>query len=186
MDLRASPLDPPTFWPWAGGAGDAPDPPPMNPDERRAETLLPGGQTPEPAKDFVPSPPDPTAEISLPLDLGTIQVDQVLAKGGMGMTFLGKPAKNSDLRVVVKIPLTPETHLLDRFKNEVRILSQLDHPNIVRFVDAGESDIPFSAGTRKVPWLAMEFRHAEHQQRRGAQPQLQRHSRNLCLEGRRH
>jgi serine/threonine-protein kinase len=129
----------------------------MNPDERRAETLLPGSQAPEPAKDFTPSPADSAAEISLPLDLGTILVTEVLARGGMGITFLGTAVKDSNRRVVVKIPLTPETHLLDRFKNEVRILSQLDHPNIVRFVDAGESDIPFNKDTRKLPWLAMEY-----------------------------
>ena len=129
----------------------------MNPDQRRAETLLPGGQTPNPSNVPTPSSVSPGQEIALPLDLNNIRITEVLAKGGMGITFLGTMANDPNQRVVVKIPLTAEDHLLDRFKNEIRILSQLDHPNIVHFIEAGESDIPIGNETRKLPWLAMEF-----------------------------
>ncbi|MEI6390744.1 MAG: serine/threonine-protein kinase [Verrucomicrobiota bacterium] len=89
--------------------------------------------------------------------LGTIRVTEILAKGGMGMTFLGTMLNDSSQRVVVKIPLTAESDILDRFKIEVRILSDLSHPNIVRFIEAGESDILIGNETRKLPWLAMEY-----------------------------
>jgi serine/threonine protein kinase len=125
-------------------------------DQRGRETMLPGadgrsGNTPS-----YPDANNPEA-IPMPLNLGEVVATEVLARGGMGMTFLGILRDDSNKRVVVKIPLTAESQLLDRFKNEIRILSQLSHPNIVRFIEAGESDIPIGTETRKLPWLAMEF-----------------------------
>jgi len=125
-------------------------------DQRGRETMLPGGDgrsgnaTPY-------SGVKNLEEISLPLNLGDVVATEVLARGGMGITFLGNLNSDSGTRVVVKIPLTAESHLLDRFKNEIRILSKLSHPNIVRFIQDGESDIPIGTETRKLPWLAMEF-----------------------------
>jgi len=96
-------------------------------------------------------------KIVLPLVLNNICITEVLAKGGMGRTFLGTMVSDPNQQVVVKIPLTAEDHLLDRFKNEIRILSQLNHPNIVKFYEDSEGDIPIGNETRKLPWLAMEF-----------------------------
>ncbi len=125
--------------------------------DRRAETLLPGDLSTQPGPALPPSPAGPEADIPLPLDLDNIQVNEVLARGGMGITFLGVRTKGSPQRVVVKIPITAEPRVLERFKNEIRILSGLKHPNIVRFIQAGETDIPFPQGARKLPWLAMEY-----------------------------
>lgn len=75
----------------------------------------------------------------------------------MGITLLGVRTEEPPQRVVVKIPITAEPRVLERFTNEIRILSDLEHPNIVRFIQAGETDIPFPQGDRKLPWLAMEY-----------------------------
>lgn len=129
----------------------------MTPDQKKAVTLIPGGITPDGPQNFPPKDVVPEAEIKLPFNLGNILVKEVLAKGGMGMTFIGNLAKDPSKRVVIKIPLTQEIGLLERFKNEVHILSKLDHPNIVRFVASGENDIQFQSSSRRLPWLAMEY-----------------------------
>jgi hypothetical protein len=123
-------------------------------DLRRAETMLP-------AADGRPAPPQTlnigNAEaISLPLDLGEVVATEVLARGGMGITFLGHLASNSQ-KVAIKIPVNADANLQERFRNEVRLLSGLNHDQIVRFVAAGEAEISLATEKRNLPWLAMEF-----------------------------
>ena len=123
-------------------------------DLRRAETMLPrvdGRSAP------TPTPNIGNAEaFSLPLDLGEVVAMEVLARGGMGITFLGHLASNSE-QVVIKIPLNADTNLQERFRNEARLLAQLNHDQIVRFIAAGESEISLADEKHKLPWLAMEF-----------------------------
>jgi eukaryotic-like serine/threonine-protein kinase len=84
--------------------------------------------------------------------LGGCRLDEVLARGGMGITFrathqtLGTPA-------VVKI-LDPhrawgQPGLVEAFLREGRALAALMHPNVVRVVSAGEEE--------RVPFLVLEM-----------------------------
>ena len=124
-------------------------------DQRRAETMLLG-------VDGGTAPTTPTANIgnpeafSLPLDLGEVVATEVLARGGMGITFLGHLVSNSQ-QVAIKIPLNPDLNLQQRFRNEARLLAGLNHEQIVRFVAAGETEISLGNEKRILPWLAMEF-----------------------------
>ena len=124
-------------------------------DLRRAETMLPrvdGGTAPT-----TPTPNIGNAEaFSLPLDLGEVVATEVLARGGMGITFLGHLASNSQ-QVAIKIPLNADLNLQQRFRNEARLLAGLNHEQIVRFVAAGETEISLGNEKRILPWLAMEF-----------------------------
>jgi serine/threonine protein kinase len=65
-----------------------------------------------------------------------------LGEGGMGEVYLATDEK-SNQQVAVKIlarQLTASPEALERFKREGETLRQLDHPNIVKFIDAFEHD----------------------------------------------
>ena len=117
--------------------------------------MLPGTATRSAPTSLTPSAGSPD-EFSLPLDLGEVVALQVLARGGMGVTFLGCLKSNSQ-QIVIKIPLNADANLLERFRNETRLLEGLRHDQIVRFVAAGETEIVLANETHMLPWLAMEF-----------------------------
>ncbi|HCK65459.1 MAG TPA: hypothetical protein DHW49_04280 [Anaerolineae bacterium] len=61
-----------------------------------------------------------------------------LGEGGMGEVYLATDEKNSG-QVAIKIlarQLTANPEALERFKREGETLRQLDHPNIVKFIDS--------------------------------------------------
>ena len=74
--------------------------------------------------------------------LGSYRVLDRLGSGGMGVVFL---AEHIHLRRLVAIKMLPlyagadsDSPLLTRFFNEIRIIAQLQHPNIVWAIDTGE------------------------------------------------
>ncbi|HUG33736.1 MAG TPA: protein kinase [Anaerolineales bacterium] len=65
-----------------------------------------------------------------------------LGEGGMGEVFLAED-KQTGQQVAVKVlarQLTAQPESLERFRREAETLRQLDHPNIVKFVDAFEHE----------------------------------------------
>jgi hypothetical protein len=82
--------------------------------------------------------------------LGQYEVLGKLGKGGMGAVF---KARHTELGKLVALKVLPAEHMdevgIARFKNEVRAIGKLDHPNIVVAHDAGES--------RGAHFLVMEF-----------------------------
>jgi response regulator RpfG family c-di-GMP phosphodiesterase len=75
------------------------------------------------------------------LVLGNYRILDRLGAGGMGVVFKGEHVK---LRRVVAIkvlsqPRHQPNHLLRRFYTEMRAIAQLQHPNIVTAMDAGEA-----------------------------------------------
>src|SRR5437763_690949 len=85
--------------------------------------------------------------------VGPYEVLREIASGGMGTVYLARRADGAfEMRVALKI-LRPETahgEVLRRFQQEREILASLDHPNIARILDGGETEEGF-------PYLAMEF-----------------------------
>lgn len=80
---------------------------------------------------------------------GPFSLVRVLGKGGMGVVYIARAPHLSEGIVVVK-KLRPDAQLIpsfpERFRHEGTIALRLDHPNIVRTVDAGEVDgVPFIA-----------------------------------------
>jgi tRNA A-37 threonylcarbamoyl transferase component Bud32 len=82
--------------------------------------------------------------------LGQYEILGKLGKGGMGAVF---KARHTELGKVVALKVLPVEEMdelsIARFKNEIRAIGKLDHPNIVAAHDAGES--------RGVHFLAMEL-----------------------------
>ncbi len=84
---------------------------------------------------------------------GPYEVVGELGRGGMGVVLLGERS-DGRYRRQVALKVVPATlvqgHLAARFRSEVRILAELDHPNIARLLDAGETD-------EGLAYLVMEY-----------------------------
>ena len=78
---------------------------------------------------------------------GRYRVARLLGSGGMGSVHLATDEK-MDRRVVVKIPhalFLDEPGFRERFVKEIRALTQLEHPHVVKALDAGTVDgVPFA------------------------------------------
>ncbi len=69
--------------------------------------------------------------------LGKVNVELLLARGGMAEVYLGKHA-TLQRAVVIKVlnnQYADEPELLDRFQREARVVAMLRHPNIVQVYD---------------------------------------------------
>jgi serine/threonine protein kinase len=84
--------------------------------------------------------------------LGSYQITEKLGEGGMGTVFAGERADSRfQKRVAIKlVSFGMGQRGRERFFEERRILARLDHPNIARLLDGGETD-------QGVPYLVMEF-----------------------------
>lgn len=102
---------------------------------------------PPPALDFAPGQM-----------VGPYRIISQIAAGGMGAVFLAIRAddayqKQVAVKVIRRDPLTTprqRAELLRRFRTERQTLADLDHPNIARLFDGGQTD----DGT---PYLVMEY-----------------------------
>ncbi|MEO0870632.1 MAG: serine/threonine-protein kinase [Pseudomonadota bacterium] len=88
-----------------------------------------------------------------PEQIGDYRVLRLIGRGGMGNVYLAeKMVEDFDHTVAIKVikqRLTTQ-QIVDRFRSERQILADLNHPNIARFFDGGETQ----AGT---PYFVMEF-----------------------------
>ncbi|MBZ0222039.1 MAG: protein kinase [Dokdonella sp.] len=93
------------------------------------------------------------AQLSAPRSerLGPYRLLRELGAGGMGTVFLAERVDGGfDQRVAVKILRGfPTADGLRRLRQERQILAGLDHPNIARLLDGGET-------AQGQPWLALE------------------------------
>ncbi len=89
-------------------------------------------------------------DVGLPVIPG-YEVRSEIARGGMGIVYEGVRRGDGE-RVAIKTLLpavAPTRFALERFIREARILQDLTHPNIVRFVEIGE--------VNRLLWFVMEF-----------------------------
>jgi serine/threonine protein kinase len=86
--------------------------------------------------------------VQLDLDLapgariGAFTVVRMLGRGGMGTVYLAMRTDGSfEQRVAIKVIHSndPTVFLLTRFQQERQILARLNHPNIARLLDGGET-----------------------------------------------
>src|SRR5262245_35015592 len=87
--------------------------------------------------------------------LGSWVVEEEIGRGGMGAVYRARitaPADGKPEQAAIKVlaaELAVEVGFQHRFQREIDILRQLDHPNIVRFFDSGETNGRY--------WYAMEL-----------------------------
>ncbi|WP_375767465.1 protein kinase [Archangium gephyra] len=84
----------------------------------------------------------------MPQALGPYQIQGLLGRGGMGVVYLGRHQDRDEL-VALKTVRMPRESLSASLRWEIRALSRIRHPGVVRILD---SDI--SGGQ---PWYAMEL-----------------------------
>ncbi len=74
--------------------------------------------------------------------LGKWIIERELGRGGMGAVYLGREETSGELAAlkVLSPELSQEPGFLERFAREISAVSALDHPNIVKFFEAGESE----------------------------------------------
>jgi non-specific serine/threonine protein kinase/serine/threonine-protein kinase len=85
--------------------------------------------------------------------IGAYKIVREIGRGGMGSVYLGTRADERFTKsVAIKlIKLGMDTDdILNHFRNEQRILGNLDHPNIARLLDAGSTQ-------NGIPYFIMEY-----------------------------
>ncbi len=84
--------------------------------------------------------------------LGPYKIVRLLGQGGMGAVYEGIRQDNFEKRVAIKlIRFGLDTEFTrKRFEQERQILARLDHPNIARLLDGGDS-------AQGLPYLVMDF-----------------------------
>lgn len=89
-----------------------------------------------------PGADDEVSEPHLPERIGDYRIVRQLGRGGMGRVFLAvEEAEAFHRTVALKVIDRPafDEEALRRFRDEVRILSSLEHPGIARFLNGGKS-----------------------------------------------
>ncbi|HEY4365606.1 MAG TPA: tetratricopeptide repeat protein [Steroidobacteraceae bacterium] len=88
--------------------------------------------------------------------IGNYKLVSVLGRGGAGVVYLGERAdRQYSAQVAIKVvDHTAVADLGARFRSERQILASLNHPNIARLVDAGETE-------DGQPYLVMDYVHGE-------------------------
>ncbi|MBL8960440.1 MAG: serine/threonine protein kinase [Gemmatimonadetes bacterium] len=85
--------------------------------------------------------------------VGAFEIVREVGRGGMGVVYEAVRVEDTGIaRVAIKVlpPTRAETVFARRFVSEQRLLQQLDHAGIARFVDSG-----WTSGQR--PWFAMAY-----------------------------
>src|SRR4051812_45950262 len=107
---------------------------------RLRQTVVPESATPAGGASGTPSRGDQADFLpQLPITLGPFVADEVLARGGMSITLLGRAADQPGEKVVVKVPLADDPESLQRFHDEIRVLTDLRHPGVVRILGSGQA-----------------------------------------------
>jgi formylglycine-generating enzyme required for sulfatase activity/serine/threonine protein kinase len=82
------------------------------------------------------------ARLNPPCDFGQYFVEKHAGRGGMGDVYLGfqKTLKRPTAIKLLRPNRTNSETAAERFKEEMRVVAMLDHPNLVKAYDGGEFD----------------------------------------------
>ena len=95
--------------------------------------------------------PSESNQSNQPIAIGTYDLLQKIAEGGMGAVFKGRHQITGEVVAIKIVPanLASNQVLLRRFEQEFKAARSLDHPNLVKAIDFGTEG--------KTPYLVMEF-----------------------------
>ena len=76
--------------------------------------------------------------------LGGFEIITLLGKGGMGYVYLAKQSSMQRLVALKVIMKTfvgkTDSNIIEMFNSEIRLSGTLNHPNIIKAIDAGEDE----------------------------------------------
>jgi predicted Ser/Thr protein kinase len=81
--------------------------------------------------------------------MGRFRLEKRIGEGGMGAVYLGTDGSREVAIKVLPPQFAADAEHLERFLREIRVMAAIDHPHVVKVIDAGETD--------KIYWLAMEY-----------------------------
>ena len=86
--------------------------------------------------------PFPELDIYTGKQIGPFQIVERIGKGGMGLVYLAEQKDLVQRQVAIKVirPELATKSMLARFEAERRALAIMDHPNIAKVLDAGETE----------------------------------------------
>jgi len=93
----------------------------------------------------------PATDDILGTTLGKYRVERVLGRGSMGTVYYGTDAE-TQAAVAIKTMArenTDDQEMLQRFKREARVASQINHPNVAHVFESGQFE--------GMPYLVMEY-----------------------------
>src|SRR6266516_1291311 len=98
--------------------------------------------------------------------LGVYDIDELIARGGMGEVYRAVDRRLNRTVVIKTLPahLTDDLERQERFKREAKIISELNHPHIFMLYDIGRQD--------NVDYLVLEYIEGETLQSRLSQRRL--------------
>ena len=89
---------------------------------------------------------------TLPFSVAGYQNLQLIGRGGMSEVYRANHAAQRGKSIAIKllpVSTTTSPEMLHRFQREARLMRQLDHPNIIRILDCGD--------TPEYCYIAMEY-----------------------------
>jgi serine/threonine protein kinase/Tfp pilus assembly protein PilF len=100
-----------------------------------------------------PSPPDARDTV-----IGPYRLLQQIGEGGMGTVFMAEQSHPVQRKVALKVikPGMDSRQVIARFEAERQALALMDHPNIAKVLDAGQTPLVYAAGSQR-PYFVMEL-----------------------------
>src|SRR5258708_11682478 len=80
---------------------------------------------------------------------GPFRIQRRVGKGGLGAVYRAVDSRSGETVALKMLPPGNDPHAARRLAREFAALRRVQHPNIVRALEAGKED--------GVPWLSMEF-----------------------------
>ena len=122
------------------------------------ESLLEADEQDDPGfEQIIPQTAEAVLDLNAPLHagdrVGAYRVIRPIGQGGMGAVYLAERDDDefeSQAAIKVLRDGAIDSDVIARFRNERQILANLNHPNIARLLDGGETP-------RGVPYVVMEF-----------------------------
>ena len=94
---------------------------------------------------------------------GEYVIDDQLGEGGMGIVFRAIHEDGAVVALkVLKPGLVADTNAARRFAREARAAAEVDHPNLIEVIDAGDVDGTGYLAMHYVPGKSLDDRISEH------------------------
>jgi serine/threonine protein kinase len=93
---------------------------------------------------------------------GRYEIDRELGAGGMATVFLARDPSGNPVALKLLHPELASTVGGDRFRREIRVAAQLQHPAILSVLDSGVETVAIPGANLELLWFTMPFIEGEN------------------------